>query len=213
MKRIVCHGDSLTQGAEIKESDRWTTLVGNSLRVEVFNSGIGGDNSAGMLARLYPDVIRHKPDVVLVMGGTNDLWWDLPINMIQSNIYNMAVHAFHHDIAPVFCIPLPGFLEAARKASFMPPVAGYEHFENQLRRLRTELMETARRCEIPCIDFYSSFLDEGKKPRAEYFLEDGLHPNRNGHRVMAAAAAKFLRREFKKLEARWGDSSTARNSA
>lgn len=40
--------------------------------VNVINSGIGGDNSYGMLERFDRDVARYKPDLVTIMLGQND---------------------------------------------------------------------------------------------------------------------------------------------
>ncbi|MCP4690478.1 MAG: lysophospholipase, partial [Desulfobacterales bacterium] len=64
MKRIVCLGDSLTEGADLEKSSGWTALVENALGVEVVNRGMGGDVTGGMLSRFYPDVVTLKPDIV-----------------------------------------------------------------------------------------------------------------------------------------------------
>jgi len=107
MKTIVCHGDSLTEGSDLSPHYAWPRLVENQVNVKVVNSGIGGDTSGGLLARFYPDVVRHKPDMVLIMGGTNDLWWDLDVNLIQANIFAMTCQAEYHNIVPVVGLPLP----------------------------------------------------------------------------------------------------------
>ena len=39
----------------------------------VYNRGIGGDTTAGVLARLQVSVLDLQPDVVVLMIGTNDL--------------------------------------------------------------------------------------------------------------------------------------------
>jgi len=35
------------------------------------------------------DVVQQQPDIVIFMGGTNDLWWDLELNLIQANLSAM----------------------------------------------------------------------------------------------------------------------------
>ena len=80
MKRIICHGDSLTEGKDIEAAYRWPSLLQNALGTEVINTGIGGDTTAGLLSRFATDVIPRKPDAVILMGGINDFWWDLPID-------------------------------------------------------------------------------------------------------------------------------------
>lgn len=90
MKRIICHGDSLTEGTDIEEAYRWPSLLQNALGTEVLNTGIGGDTTAGLLSRFSTDVIPRKPDAVILMGGTNDFWWDLPVNNVLANLFSMA---------------------------------------------------------------------------------------------------------------------------
>ncbi len=42
MKTIVCHGDSLTEGAEVDQSDTWPALAEKELNIRIVNSGISG---------------------------------------------------------------------------------------------------------------------------------------------------------------------------
>lgn len=196
MKKIVFHGDSLTEGAEIERQHTWPVLVENRLRLEVVNSGIGGDTSGGLLGRFSYDVVRRKPDAVLVLCGTNDLWWGLDEKTVAANIFAMAFQAQHHDIAPVLGTPLPLHLESMVDTETAPPAMGFEKFERDLAKLAEFIKISAENSEITCIDFYNLFLDENKNTRKEYFLEDGLHPNRSGHRLMAEKTADVLKTVF-----------------
>jgi lysophospholipase L1-like esterase len=54
----------------------------------------------------------------------------------------------------------------------------------------------ARQNGIACLDFYHPFFDETGAIQDRYFLEDGLHPNETGHRLMAEKAAALLKRQF-----------------
>ncbi|MFO7911179.1 MAG: GDSL-type esterase/lipase family protein, partial [Desulfotignum sp.] len=74
--KIICHGDSLTQGSDMAKPCTWTALLENRLNIPVVNTGISGDTTAGMLARFAVDVVPRKPGIVILMGGTNDLWYD-----------------------------------------------------------------------------------------------------------------------------------------
>ncbi len=100
MRTIVCHGDSLTEGSDLEKNYTWPYLVENRVNVNVINSGIGGDTSGGLLGRFYRDVIRHQPEMVVILGGTNDLWWDLDIKMILANIFAMACQAQYSQNCP-----------------------------------------------------------------------------------------------------------------
>jgi lysophospholipase L1-like esterase len=65
-----------------------------------------------------------------------------------------------------------------------------------LERLVDALAASAGESEIPILDFYHLFLDDNGGVQGEYFLEDGLHPNKKGHLLMATKAAQFLKSTF-----------------
>ena len=70
--KIVCLGDSLTYGFGVSRSNSWTNIVNKETRLEIVNKGINGDTTSGMLARFNEDVVKNSPDIVFIMGGTND---------------------------------------------------------------------------------------------------------------------------------------------
>jgi len=77
--RIVCLGDSITQGGEGPGGYVW--LVRHYLAalypeqpIEVVNAGISGHKSTDMLARYQKDVLDKKPDLVTISVGVNDVW-------------------------------------------------------------------------------------------------------------------------------------------
>ncbi len=72
MKTIVFLGDSLTEG-KIGASyvERIQKALGPEIRI--INAGINGDTSQHLLRRLQTDVIAHKPDIVVVQVGLNDM--------------------------------------------------------------------------------------------------------------------------------------------
>ncbi|MFA7172374.1 MAG: GDSL-type esterase/lipase family protein [Kiritimatiellia bacterium] len=70
---VVCLGDSLTScgGKDGKYSD-W--LARMMPRVKVVNAGSGGDTLDGARKRYPKDVLKVRPDVVVVALGANDFW-------------------------------------------------------------------------------------------------------------------------------------------
>ena len=197
MRKIICHGDSLTQGADIEAAFRWPSLLQNAMGgIETINTGIGGDTTAGLLSRFSADVVSQHPDVVILMGGTNDFWWGLPVNSVIANLFAMAYQARHHEIAPIFGLPTPFDMQQALQQSWNPPEQGYERLLSDIQTLAQRLAKEARESEIPVLDFYGLFLDENHKADPTLFLEDGVHPNGQGHRKMAALAAGELKNLF-----------------
>ena len=196
MKTLVCHGDSLTEASELDDPAIWPSLVEDQLKIKVLNSGIGGDTTAGLLSRFYHDVVRHRPDYVLIMGGTNDLWWDLDIKLIQANIFTMTCQAEYHHIVPLIGLPLPMIVEQARNQDFMAPRGGYKNCVAKLVALVKHLKILAQQNDIACLDFYHPFCDDSGTVAKKYFLDDGLHPNKAGHRLIAQKTVESLQRLF-----------------
>ncbi len=148
----------------------------------VINNGIGGDTTGGMLSRFSFDVLQKTPRFVILLGGTNDVWWDLEMNLIQANLFSMVCQAQHYNIAPVFALPLPVWVEKAQaQDSWEPPVKGYAHFSDRLHGLVEALKASAKEWEVALLDFYHPFFDDQGKIRTDYFSDDGLHASRSGH--------------------------------
>lgn len=196
MKKVVCHGDSLTEAADLDKNYTWPILVENRLSLKIINSGIGGDTSGGLLSRFYHDVVRHQPDLVVILGGTNDLWWDLEVNLIQANIFAMACQAQFHNITPIVGLPLPLLMKYIQRREMMAPIAGWPKCVQKLSDLVAALKTSAGESDIVCLDFYHPFLDQNGATLEKYFMEDGLHPNQQGHRLMAEIAGDLLNNQF-----------------
>lgn len=70
-KTIVCFGDSLTE-ASIGSS--YVDLLRARLDgARVVNAGVNGDTTLNLLRRLERDVVPHRPDVVVLLVGLNDM--------------------------------------------------------------------------------------------------------------------------------------------
>lgn len=193
MQRIVCHGDSLTEGADVEVHLRWPSLLQDALDIEIINTGIGGDSTAGMLSRFPTDVVQQKPQAVILLGGTNDFWWDLSLNTSISNLYTMAYQARYYGIVPLFGLALPFDVIQAKNQYENEPEAGYEKLFEKIKQLNSRLKALARADDITVINFHDLFLTGDGNVRTEYYLEDGVHPNENGHQRMAALAVLILK--------------------
>ncbi len=86
---VYCMGDSQT-------SADYPPLLATSLGsgYSVADTGVGGENTAQMLARFIPDVTSQtKDNYVIIMGGTNDIFQGVSTETIKANlqaIYNAA---------------------------------------------------------------------------------------------------------------------------
>jgi hypothetical protein len=88
--RVVFMGDSIT---DAWGRGKYVTSAPFFTGKPYLNRGISGQTTAQMLLRFYPDVIAHKPKVVVFLAGTNDIAGNLgPVSMesIQNNLAAMA---------------------------------------------------------------------------------------------------------------------------
>lgn len=179
--KIVCLGDSLTEGYGISPESDWPHLL--SQHYSVINSGISGDTTAGMLSRFHRMVIDHQPSHVIIMGGTNDCSFNLSVDVIISNIMAMTKLARHHGIKPIIGLPTLCFIDY--QPDFGNLFISLKSFTDRLNMLREKLHKMALAKELKVIDFAQGLM-------GKHFLEDGVHPNEIGHRLMYEQAMKCI---------------------
>lgn len=181
--KIVCIGDSLTEGYQIPAGSCWPSLLNQESAYEVVNSGICGDTTCGMLARFHEMVILHKPNYVIIMGGTNDIWFNTPDQQIIGNILAMTRLARHYKIQSIIGIPTPYYL---------PEPGEGKHFFMNLKGMYLRLGEYIQTLKQFALDDNQPIIDFSLHMNAGLFLEDGLHPNKEGHQKMAEVAKNSL---------------------
>ena len=182
--RIVFMGNSITE--------LWGMLCPDFFANRAYiNRGISGQTTPQMLVRFRPDVINLKPDLVVILAGTNDIAGNTgpsTLEMILENIISMTELARANGIKVILCSVLPAY-----DYPWKPRVYPAE----KIFTLNQMIKDYADKNGIIYLDFYSSMVDERKGLKAEYtHPEDGVHPNEAGYRVMAplteAAITKAL---------------------
>ena len=173
---VVFLGDSLTAGLGLAAEEAFPALVAERLAragtpIQPVNAGVSGDTSAGGLRRL-PWLLRQDPDVVVVELGANDALRGQPVAGIEENLRRI-VQSAQAAGARVLLVGLQ-----------VPPSYGGDYarqFAEMYPRLAEEL-------DVPLLPF----LLEGVAGRRELNLADGLHPNAEGHRLIAELLAPRL---------------------
>ncbi len=179
--KIVCLGDSVT-GIYYHTGGRraWPELLQLALQqalpgqpVQVINAGISGHTTRDGLARLDRDVFLHKPQVVTISFGLNDLT-RLSERQFQDGLQTLVQRCRDQQILPVLCTP-NAVLETSGR-----PIAKLEEYCRVIR-------ETAAELSVPLCDQYAA--GRRLQTRAPHTwresLSDEIHPNLDGHRRMA----------------------------
>lgn len=180
--KLVCIGDSLTEGYQIDLSKRWTDALASVLEMDVVNSGICGDTTAGMLARFKTMVIDHDPSHVLIMGGTNDMMCGVAVEAVKSNILAMTRYAKHHGIQAVIGIPTPYYVELLPEDE---QIAVEDQLAESIEVMRDELRLFFMEDGLPIIEF-------GEALSLSDYLSDGCHPNEEGHYKMMLTVKDYI---------------------
>lgn len=172
---VIFIGDSITE--------RWPRLGASSWRPEWLNRGLGGERSDHVRARFAEDVVKLRPQVVVILIGTNDAWVSsaaLPLVMTEANIAAMVTLAHEAGIRVVL--------------ASVPPVS---HVTDPTLPPMPANAEPRIEAENIWLKAYAAghgagFADYWSVMRPQ-FTSDGVHPNADGYARMAAAAADAIR--------------------
>ena len=173
---VIFFGDSLTAGHGLAVDEAFPALVAKSLRdkgrpIRMVNAGVSGDTTAMGLERI-DWLLDQKPDVFVVGLGVNDAFRGQPIARIEQNLHTIVTRAKAAGARVVLLgmrVPTnygPQYTEAF--AAIYPLIAKSE---------KVDLMP---------------FLLEGVGGRAELNIEDGIHPNQEGQRIVASKVLPFV---------------------
>ena len=178
---IIAFGDSLTAGYQLPPNEAFpaqleTLSKSKGLDVAITNAGVSGDTTADGLARLDWSIPDGTDGVILALGA-NDALRGLSPEDSAKNLDSMLARLKERKIAVV----LTGILA--------PPNMGGD-YETRFNAIYGEL---ARKYAVPLYPF----LLDGVVLDSNLKLEDGMHPNGAGTKVMAEkffpAFEKFLK--------------------
>ena len=177
--RVVFLGDSITDG--------WNLATGFPGKPYV-NRGIGGQTTAQLLVRFYPDVIALKPAAVAIFAGTNDIAGNngpQTLTMIRQNVMAMVELAKVHDIRVVLCAltPVTDAKTAAPERGGGPINQTRQRPPTDILKLNAWLKSYAQESGAGFADYHAATAGADGMLRAE-LTNDGLHPNAAGYQLM-----------------------------
>ena len=188
--RVIFLGDSITDYWKLADYFPGKPYA-------VINRGIDGQSTPEMLVRFRQDVIDLRPNVLVVLAGTNDVagvTGRTRDEEIEANYASMAELARMHGIPVVFAslLPVNNYSEDAKESFALRP-------RERILALNRWLKDYCATNGLVYLDYFSAVLDDKGMLRRE-LSEDGLHPNAAGYKIMAPLADKAIARALETKE-------------
>ncbi len=176
--QVVFYGDSITDGWDLARY-----FPGENYA----NRGISGQTTPQMLVRFQQDVVHLKPQLVVILAGTNDIAGNTgpaTPEMIEDNFRSMLAVARANGIRVAIASVLP-----ADHYSWRPGVQPAE----AIRTLNGRLKALCEREKLVYLDYYGALANArgGLDPK---LAADGVHPTPEGYAVMAPLAKAAVAR-------------------
>jgi len=183
--RVVFFGDSITDIWKVENYFPGKPYV---------NRGIGGQTTPQMLVRFRQDVIDLHPKVVVILAGTNDIAGNTgPMRSedIEANLASFAELARAHGIRLVYSSVLPVHNYTERSKDFFA-----QRPMSRILELNQWLKEYCEKNHIVYLDYFSAVVDD-KGLLKKDLVDDGLHPNDAGYKIMAPLAEAAIAKATK----------------
>jgi acyl-CoA thioesterase-1 len=177
-KVILFFGDSLTAGYQLDPEEAFPARIQEKIdslgwNYTVINAGLSGETTSGGRNRINW-ILNQAADVFILELGANDGLRGIPLSETRDNLQAMIDTIRSKN--PKTHIILAGMQ--------IPPNLGQEY----TAEFRHIFIDLAEENEIPLIPF----LLEGVAGNPTLNLADGIHPNIEGHRIVATNVWQIL---------------------
>ena len=165
--KILAFGDSLTYGSGVKKEQSYPSQLSKLINRTIINAGLPGELSGDGLARLPALLDRHKPELMILIHGGNDMLRKKDVNSAAENLRGMIREAQNRNIDVVMmAVPNPTLI--------LSPAGFYK--------------EVAEEMNIPIeVDAIADILQYPANK------SDSVHPNEKGYALMAESLAALLK--------------------
>ncbi|MCA4893529.1 MAG: arylesterase [Cytophagales bacterium] len=177
---LLFFGDSLTAGYGLSPEEAFPALIEKELNkkervASVTNAGLSGETSAGGLARI-DWVLRQPIDIFVLELGANDGLRGLPLDQTRKNLQGILDRVKSKN--PKAKLVIAGMM--------VPPNMG-QQYSKEFSKIYPDLAKKNNATLIP-------FILEGVGGNEKLNQADGIHPNVEGHRIIARnLTAVFLK--------------------
>ena len=150
-------------------------------KAKPLNRGFGGSHISDSVAEVDRLVVRHRPRVVVLYAGDNDLAAGKSVEQIVKD-YEAFVAAVRAELPETKIVYI----------GIKPSLSRWRIADEALRANAAlkESCEKCGRCEF--VDVWAPMLGEDGTPRKELFVFDGLHMTPEGYAIWTALVGPHI---------------------
>ena len=192
-KRICVFGASITWGAFDSEKGGWVNRLklikftqGNCINIH--NLGISGDTTNNVLARINTELLTRNPNIIIFSIGAND-----SLYLKNENKNYIDLKKFKKNLNELYKkskkftkkIIFTGLTKVDELKVSPIPWSPTKYYDNEnIKKYDLVIKNFCKKNNLPFIEMFDLLKNED--------LEDGLHPNSEGHKKMFIRVRDFL---------------------
>lgn len=187
--KIAALGDSITHGGgavTVPPSYMmydWESYTG----LKILNLGYSGDTVEKMVKRFNRDVVNFAPDILIIMGGINNIREDDKADFVIGKLNQLKYKCLFNGIVPVFVTVTPVNPKIMREVSHIYVSEGWmpeqEKVNEWIRKQRLHVDVTE---ELTAPNGYLK----------DSLSTDGLHPDMEAKKMIGEKIGDYIRKEF-----------------
>ncbi|MBD3196103.1 MAG: hypothetical protein GF317_13680 [Candidatus Lokiarchaeota archaeon] len=145
------------------------------LTLEIYNKGIPGENTKGLLNRINREIklANPAPEYCIIIIGTNDLLWGNPISKILLNIKEIHKICQRNSVKSI--------------GGTIPPIRAEQSqkfYQQQKKTLNEKLKTFFSMHSILYVDLFEDMCDKNRNLKEDFAISDGIHFNVQGYKKM-----------------------------
>ncbi len=190
--KIAALGDSITHGGGAVSNPpgyimyNWETYAD----LPILNLGFSGNTVESMLARFDADVIPFKPQILIIMGGVNNIRAGDSADQVIQVLSQIRDKCLTNKITPIFVTVTPINPRLMVNVAGLNPTTGWEYQQIQINnwvRQQPDYVDVTPR------------LTDWRGWLSASLTTDGLHPDMEGKKIIGQTIGDYIKNKFSNI--------------
>ena len=192
MKTILFQGDSITDCSRDKNDPEslgggYAMLTAKALeekypgQFKFVNRGVGGDRLIDLYDRRQADLFDIKPDIISILVGVNDIWWDSGVDVdAYIEVYDRLLAEIKEKLPHAKVMLMEPFINEGSATE-----KEIEKHECEIAMRSEAVQMLCAKHELPFLSLQFDLYELEEQHPAGYWTRDGVHPTLNFHEYIA----------------------------